>query len=396
MKKKIYLLSILYFIFGIATNIIHPITTDYVRSLNLNDTYFGFFFSLMSLGMFIGAFFWGKLSDRVGRTSILSIGLIGYAFFQFCFGYFNTIPWLILIFRVCSGIFISAPHTLYLSFVRDIESKDNVGKAFSLMSSLYLLGVAFGYKIGGYLYSEVNLKFIEVFLIQCSVCMLLSIIFFVLFYKESKNKIEVKNKYGSLFNLKKLNKYLVTFIVSLLFITIAQTIVTKYIDVFFIDLNYDPNDLGDSVLFTGILGILSNLVFLKVIDKYKNINYKTTYVILVFISFISLILTFTINQNNFIAMMYTTYAIFIICKSLILPLEQTIISNSSKGNSGEVMGIRQSFIALGQVVGPLIAARMYNNNHYSVFYLSIIIYLIIGIILFVLFKKENNKDIENS
>ena len=127
MKKKIYILAILYLVFGISVNLIHPITTNYVRSLELNDVYFGLFFSLMSLGMFIGSIGWGKLSDKVGRTLILSIGIIGYAFFQFCFGYFNTIPFLILIFRVCSGIFIGAPHTLFLSFVRDIECQENEG-----------------------------------------------------------------------------------------------------------------------------------------------------------------------------------------------------------------------------------------------------------------------------
>ena len=388
MKKKIYLLSFLYLIFGIATNIIHPITTNYVRSLNLNDSYFGIFFSLMSLGMFLGAFFWGKLSDKLGRTPILSIGLIGYAFFQFCFGYFNEIPWLILLFRICSGIFVSAPHTLYLSFVRDIESKENVGKAFSFMSSLYLFGVALGYKLGGFLYSEVNLQFIEVFLVQCFICIILSIVFYILFYKENKNKVEIKNKYGSLLNIKKLNRYLVIFLFMLLLLTLAQTIVTKYIDVFVIDLNYDTNNLGDMILFTSILGILSNLVFLKIIDKCKNVNYKLIYIILILISAFSLNLTFRVNQDNFITMMYTTYAVYIICKSLILPIEQTIISNEAQGNSGEVMGIRQSFVALGQVIGPLIAAKMYANNHYSVFYLSILIYIFIGIILMILFKRK--------
>lgn len=391
MKKKIYLLSFLYLIFGVATNIIHPITTNYVRSLNLNDTYFGVFFSLMSLGMLLGAFFWGKLSDKIGRTPILSIGLIGYALFQFCFGYFNKIPWLILLFRICSGIFISAPHTLYLSFVRDIESKENVGKAFSFMSSLYLFGVALGYKLGGFLYSEVCLEFIEVFLVQCLICLSLSIVFYILFYKENKNKVEIKNKYGSLINIKKLNKYLAIFLFMLLFLTLAQTIVTKYIDVFVIDLNYDTNNLGDMILFTSILGITSNLVFLKIIDKCKNVNYKLIYIILIFISAFSLNLTFRVNQDNFIVMMYTTYAIYIICKSLILPIEQTIISNEAKGNSGEVMGIRQSFVALGQVIGPLIAARMYGSNHYSVFYLSILIYIFIGIILTLLFKKQRKE-----
>ncbi len=391
MKKKIYILSILYLVFGIATNLIHPITANYVRSLNLNDTYFGIFFSLMSLGILLGSFGWGKLSDKVGRTIILCIGLVGYAFFQFCFGFFNSIPLLILLFRILSGIFVSAPHTLFLSFVRDIEDKDNLGKAFSLMSSLYLFGVALGYKIGGFLYSEMTLSFLNIFIFQVVLLIILAIIFYIVFRKENNNKIEIKNKYGSILNVVNLNKYLIIFLVSLLFVTLAQTIITKYIDVFVIDLNYDTNNLGDTVLFTGIIGIVSNFVFLRILSKYKNVNYELIYIILTFVSVISLTITFTINQDNFIVMMYTTYAIFIASKSIMLPLEQTIISKMSKGNSGEVMGIRQSFVALGQVVGPLLATLMYPKNHYSVFYFSIIIYLVIGISLLV-FKKRKEEE----
>ena len=77
------------------------------------------------------------------------------------------------------------------------------------------------------------------------------------------------------------------------------------------------------------------------------------------------------NQDNFVIMMYTTYSIFIVCKSIMLPLEQSIIARNTSGNSGEVMGLRQSFVALGQVVGPLIASNMYPLNHYSVFYAEI-------------------------
>lgn len=391
MKKKIYVLAILYLFFGIATNLIHPITTNYVRSLKLNDTYFGLFFSLMSLGMFVGALIWGKLSDKVGRTSILSIGLIGYAFFQFCFGFFNSIPLLILFFRVMSGIFISSPHTLFLSFVRDFEEEKKLGKAFSFMSSLYLLGVALGYKIGGFLYSEADFSFLQVFLFQCFVLIILAIVFYFVFYKENKNKVVIKSKYSSLSNVKKLNHYLVVFFVSLLFITLAQTIVTKYIDVFVIDLNYDSNNLGDTVLFTGIIGIVSNFVFSKIIGKIPKVNYELIYIVLTFISVISLLVTFSINQNNFLVMMYTTYSIYICMKSIMLPIEQTIISKLSDGNSGEVMGIRQSFVALGQIAGPLISASMYDKNHYSVFYFSIIIYFIIGLILLISFiKKEKS------
>ncbi len=387
MKKKIYILVILYFIFGISVNLIHPITANYVRSLNLNDTYFGLFFSFMSIGMFIGALIFGKLSDRIGKTIILCLGLIGYAIFQFCFGFLNTIPLLILVFRLGSGICISAPHTLFLSYVRDIENKENVGKAFTLMSSFYLLGVALGYKIGGFLYSEMNLSFLNIFITQAVVLIVLASLFFLLFKKENNTYI-VKSKYSSLLNLKKYDKYLVIFLVSLLFLTLAQTIVTKYIDVFVIDLNYDSNDLGDTILFSGIIGIVVNLVFFRVIKNMKKINYELIYLILIIISVLSLTITFTINQRNFIFMMYTTYAVFIASKSLMLPLEQTIISINSEGNSGEIMGVRQSFVALGQVFGPLIASGMYELNHYSVFYFSIGIYFLMGIILLVNLKSK--------
>ena len=388
MNKKTYLLAVIYLVFGIATNVIHPITTDYVRSLKLTDTYFGIFFSLMSLGMLVGSIIFGKLSDKVGKTYLLSIGLFGYAFFQFCFGYFNSVPWLILLFRVGSGIMIGAPHTLFLSFVRDNESKENQGKAFSLMSSFLLLGTALGYKLGGYLYSEVNLDFIYVFLVQVSICVLLGIVFILLFYKENKSNALVGKKYGSILNVKNLNGYLVVFLFSLLFVTLGQTIVTKYIDVFVIDLNYDSNNLGDTILFSGIVGIVSNLVFLNILNRVKKVNYEVIYIILTFVSVISLLITFTINQGNFITMMYSSYVVYIICKSLMLPLEQTIISKLAIGNSGEVMGIRQSFVALGQVSGPLIAASMYGNNHYSVFYLSMVIYFVIGVILFISYKRK--------
>ena len=80
-------------------------------------------------------------------------------------------------------------------------------------------------------------------------------------------------------------------------------------------------------------------------------------------------------------------------KSIMLPVEQTIISKLSSGNSGEVMGIRQSFVALGQVGGPLIAASMYSTNHYSVFYLSIAIYFVFAIILYFSYsRKTKNND----
>ena len=114
-KKRIIAFYILYFMFAICVNIVHPITVKYVDSLNLPDSYFGFFVSLMSLGQVVGALLFGFLSDKIGRKWLIVIGLLGYCLAQFGFGFINTYPVVILIFRFLAGVFIAAPTTLFVS-----------------------------------------------------------------------------------------------------------------------------------------------------------------------------------------------------------------------------------------------------------------------------------------
>jgi MFS family permease len=79
-KLKISLFFILFLFHSICINLVHPITTTYVNSLNLPDYYFGFFFSLMSLGQVIGAIVFGSLSDKIGRKWLIALGIIGSMF----------------------------------------------------------------------------------------------------------------------------------------------------------------------------------------------------------------------------------------------------------------------------------------------------------------------------
>ena len=70
-KYKAILFFILFFLHSIAINLIHPVTTTYVNSLNLPDYYFGFFFSLMSLGHYV------LLTGVIGALSNLLIIPLG-------------------------------------------------------------------------------------------------------------------------------------------------------------------------------------------------------------------------------------------------------------------------------------------------------------------------------
>ena len=91
-KKKLVFFFILYFMFAICVNLVHPVTVKYVDSLNLPDAYFGFFASLMSLGQVVGALFFGSVSDKIGRKWLIVIGLFGYCLAQLGFGFINFSP----------------------------------------------------------------------------------------------------------------------------------------------------------------------------------------------------------------------------------------------------------------------------------------------------------------
>ena len=178
-KYKTSLFFVLFFLHSIAINLVHPITTTYVNSLNLPDYYFGFFFSLMSLGQVIGALLFGFLSDKIGRKWLIVIGIIGYGLAQLGFGFINTYPLLILVFRVVAGIFVSAPNTLFISLCLDISTTDKKVKYLSLLSCASLLGASLGYEIGGSLYNYANLTIPQIFLIQFCWCLTTSLIFTV-------------------------------------------------------------------------------------------------------------------------------------------------------------------------------------------------------------------------
>ena len=156
-KNKTILFFILFFLHSVCINFVHPITTTYVTNLNLPDYYFGFFYSLMSLGQVIGAFIFGYLSDKIGRKWLIVLGIIGYGISQLGFGFINTYPPLILLFRVIAGIFVSAPNTLFVSMCLDISTTDKKVKYLSLLNSVSLIGASCGYEIGGSLYNYCNI-----------------------------------------------------------------------------------------------------------------------------------------------------------------------------------------------------------------------------------------------
>lgn len=399
MKKiKLILFFILYFCFSISVNIVHPITPSYVDSLMLPEYYFGFFFSLMSLGQVIGALFFGFLSDKIGRKWPIVIGIVGYCMAQACFGYINTMPWLILVFRVFSGIFVAAPNALFVSMSLDYSDNETKLKYLSILSSCNILGTAVGYEIGGSLYTYLNFTFQNVFLFQIIFGCCIALIF-ALFMKDkalnlnNKEKEENKSKF-SFKNFKNLNGLVYLFLFGLLVLTIGEILINKYLDPYLTHIGFEPAILGHYVLITGIVGAIANLLIIPLIKKAKN---KILAILLTSFIALSAILTFItfLVKTNILYLLFTTHMIYSILRALIKPLEQNEISTYSNGtNNGQLMGARQTILSIGNVLGPLLGSAIYVAGSPIIFEIAAFILLgsLLIYIIYFLIKYKRVKE----
>lgn len=400
MKKEKNLIILFFLIQSIIHNLGHPVTPAFVTSLGIPYYMFGVFFATMSFGLVIGGPIWGALGDRGNKKIYIVIGLLIYSVGQFFFGYIGN-QYLMIVFRFVSGFGVVASITLYTSHLIEITGKGERAKYLAFMAAAGTLGASLGYYLGGFiaensftqiLFNITNNK--EIFFIQ-AVVNLLYVGLIILIFTNTKPEKTAEKKIGILDGFKSIGKIdyrLLLFLIALIFISIGQINIDKYLDVYFSDLGYDPLAIGKFKLVMGGAILVSSLFLVPYFARFKKqIGLMMT------IQVISAVVVFyTFRASNFIIMAYTVFMVYILFRSVFTPLEQNYISlRAKKGEYGRFMGTRQSFIALGFVIGPLVGGFIYEINPIWLFNSSAIAFLIGFVILFIvsfLYKKGKTSD----
>lgn len=390
MKKYIILLIASLFV-GITTNVGHPITPYYINQLGLDKIVFTYFFAAMSLGMLVSAPFWGSLGDTYGRKWIIITNLIFYGVGQALFGYFHTVG-LITFARVISGLFAGGILVNFMSYISRSKElrKYNQARLIATFISMQTVGVSLGSFIGGYLGDILNPNYQYVLYIQAGLMCLFAIyvLVFINFNDEEKSQSRSMNPFIGFKNLKYLTPALLVVFVVIIFNNICFTNTSKYLDVYFSDSGYGSLQLGTINLVIGIVTLLINITLTPFLIR--KFNQLTTLLFCCIIGSICLYITF--KFSNLLTGIYTVYMIYIIAKAIIEP---TTVSYLSKQNfaPGLLMGLRQSFISLGGIIGIIIGGSIYAAYGVSLFtFCSLLLIfssiLIISIIVCTLIRKK--------
>jgi DHA1 family multidrug resistance protein-like MFS transporter len=388
-KKEIIIILILTLIQGIAHNLAHPITPSFVSYLGIDDVMFGIFFASMSLGIVLGAPMWGIISDKGHHKTWIVIGNIMYAIGQLIYGYSEDVTWMIFA-RIFSGIGAASGITIFAALILIYSKKDRVGRNLALFGGSLTLGASLGYFLGGQLsviQSVLNAPSYQyVFLIQSVLTLTYALLIFILVKNPTvNNETTYVPFYRHILSIFKMPLYQWSFYIGLLFATMSFTFVSKYLDVYFRDLGYDPNVLGTFVLFTGLISLITSLI---IVPKLFKLKFKVTFFLLTLIGAVALWWTFQFTQ--ILISLYTIFSIYIIVKTAHQPFEQSHISTFAKDDYGRVMGIRQLFIGLGMILGPILGSLIYANQRKLSFELASYLIVLSILLMMISIKKQKS------
>ncbi len=157
-SKHLWVLLACLFVVMIGVGITMPVLPFYVERLALAEgvsrqsvvMHVGLLTGVYAVGQLIFAPVWGRLSDRVGRRSLILIGISGYVVAQLLFGLATSL-WLLYVARVLGGMLSSATLPVSAAYVADLTTDKERSRGMAWLGTAVSLGFVVGPALGGVL-----------------------------------------------------------------------------------------------------------------------------------------------------------------------------------------------------------------------------------------------------
>ena len=345
-RKQMVLALVVYALITIGANFQHPITPAFLSNIGLERSLYGFLFAFMALGLSIAAPISGRLTDSIGTRWLLFAGLTSYGLFQFLFGSVTNIVWLVLA-RFGAGLSVAFVFPIMISYVVKITNNDERSVALALLTASQLLFVSVGYFLGGQLDRFFTPQ--TIFYLQGAALFGIAIVSLIL----PNVKVVVDRTLSLKFD--KVPRQGLYMIAMFFLISAVTMTVIRYFDVYMIDLGYSAAQLGQYVLITGVLSVVTNLIVLpQLLKRVTDIRLIQAVVLLISIT---LFVTFS-GLQPFIVGLFTSYLLFNMVRSMYDPLHNNFISRLSD-YQGQVIGMSESAKMMGMFLGPILGGYVY-------------------------------------
>ena len=360
-KKNLFILSFTLVVVTLGFGLVMPIIPFYMEQLGAGGTELGLLVASYAVMRLIFGPIWGSLSDRIGRKPILAVGVLGYGITMVGFG-LATRLWMMFAARIFSGILSSATSPTAMAYISDSTSKEERGGGMGMMGAAAGLGTILGPALGGILADRsLSLPFFA-----AAGLSMLSLVLILVFLPESlkKSRQEDQEYEQPVLDPRALWKALFSPVGPLL---VKAFISTGGIMVFYGVLGlyalerfgFGTNQVG--IIFT-VLGLMTALgQGLLVGPLTKRFGDPLVIKASFLISGISLL---SVLLADTFPLMLLTIGLFSLCSAVLAPAITSLTSKRATLSQGITMGLSNSFVSLGRIVGPPIGGFSF-DLHWS-------------------------------
>ena len=374
-RRNLAVLSFALVVVMLGFGMVIPIFPFYIEALGVGGRELGVLIAISSLMEFICAPIWGAVSDRVGRKPVLLIGLLGYFLSMLFMGLADSYLMLLVV-RAVSGVLSSATLPTSMAFVSDVTSEDDRARGLGMLGSAMGLGVIIGPGVGGLLGSE-NLSL--PFFISAVLSLVAALLVFLtvpesLPVTSSVRDLEFKSPLKGLQDALTGSFGVLFFLAFLLSfgLTNFEAIFGLYVSGRF---GYGPERVGAILMVVGVTSTLGKGLLTGPLAKaFGESNIIRGSLLAGSICFILLL-----YARTYPVILGAT-ALFILSKTFLRPSILSVISKNTAKGQGVVLGLSNSFMSLGRIIGPLWAGYVFDMN-FDYPYMSGALILFVGFLI---------------
>lgn len=374
-KNSNYLkISIVSFVMSISSLMLNTLLPRYANALGASSTLVGFVVSSFTITAIIFKSLSGPMVDHFNKVKILafSLAIISFAFLGYSL---SSSIYTLIFFRLVQGSGMAFTAVATLSILADIVEKERLMEAVAYYGTFQALAGA----VGPYIGLELSNRFgysssfkLGLFIMLVSVFLSLSL------------KLEYPKKRRKEFKVE-LNKSLALEAIvpasMMIFLAGAYATITAYITLFADDVNVTNIGLFFSV---NALSLLLSRPLLGRLSVY----YKE-YILLPFAIVMFIVSIVVISYSTSILGFMTGAVLLAFGYGLCQPLVQTLCMKSvPRSRSGAASATSYYGIDIGYLLSPLLAGYLIDHLGYALMYRSLSILVLIGLLLYFVFRKR--------
>ena len=334
--------------------IIIPLMGTYVDSFGASGRQMGLLTASFAAMQFIFAPMWGSLSDRYGRKKILVIGALGFGLSQLLFG-LATELWMLFAARSLAGILSSATAPTAMAYISDSTTKENRGGGMGIMGAAMGVGMTLGPGVGGLLARKsLSTPFFVAAGLAAVAAILIATVLPESLPPERRDRTrtvrgpQLREMWHAL-----TGPNAILFVMAFL----LSFALTNYEGVFSLyaleRFGYGPQRVATIMMMTGVGGaVMQGLITGPVTRRWGEATVIRVSLLATAIGFVAMTLA-----TDYWTVAATTL-FFILSNSMLRPAVASLTSQRAEDGQGVAMGLNNSFMSLGRVVGPILAGSL--------------------------------------